>query len=1134
MIMIKERGGNEMERVKVFGTLITVAFLLISNGSSAFGQGAAYITGYVLDQSQSSVPNATIVITNEATNASTTVKSNEVGSYRSPTLQPGTYSITVEVTGFKKLVRSGVVVSLGQPLGLDLKMEIGEVGTEVKVTAEAPLLRTQDAGLGQSVEYAAVQNLPLFNRNAGVMVSLTPGVRYLGEDFISYGASRFNGGGMGNVNVQINGANVDSDRTDVNQMTFNPSVESLSEVRVVQNSYAAEFGQDVGMLVQMQTKSGTNALHGNMYEFFRNEALDTHNGFSRTKPLDRQHIFGGSAGGPIIKNKLFFFTNLEGQKQNNPVGTLLTLPTRAMKNGDFSGLRNSQGNLVPIYDPATSRTDPATGTLVRDQFPGNIIPANRFDPVALNVFKQMPDPNLPGSITGANNSTGTQSITNNKWRAVSKFDWNISDNDKLAASWFIDNTLVNNPGLNEYTVKAASPVVSGFGFAFQTQVMHFEETHTFSPSVFMVSAFEFRPRRISRQGPHIDPAAKWAQTLGIKNYAGARLPESFGGDLGFPTFSFTGYNQVGPGGLKFQEDPINEYNYSQNVTYLKGKHTFKMGGGMQKSTHGAPDQGTPTGTFGFDLRATSLPGVGNSGNSIASFLLGAVNNASTVLGPLQVWREWYYNAFIQDDWKVMPKLTINLGLRWDIDAPVKEDNDNGNGFDRFKINPVSGTPGIVTFLGQDGNGRSFYNTNYKRLVPRFGFAYQASDKMVIRGGYGIYNTSPILGANRRAPNLGFTTNPSFSSPDGGLTPAFILRDGFPDYPLGGDRTRLTAGFGAVPVGQAPTTSVTYVEKDWKFGTAQNFNLSVQREMPWNTVLEVAAQGVLGRNLSVFRQRNEVDPRFWGLPGNNQTRRPYPQFNGVTQSKSQDGTTNYYAGTVRFEKRFSTGLSLISNYAWSKSIGFTGGSIYFPQLTRGPALYDESNNPTGQAYHQGLISWVYDLPWGPGKSRLTSGPVSKVLGGWSISGISTLRGGRPFDISSGTDSLNGNSPLNGRVNLIGNPKLDNPTPDRWFNTAAFATPATGTIGNFCCGVLQSPANRQLNLAIAKVTSINERWRVKFNAEFFNFTNSPQWGIPDTNLRSPNFGRITGALAEGANSNRPEVGARIVQLGLKIEF
>jgi hypothetical protein len=1116
--------------------MIAVIIALTLQSSGVRAQGSAYISGYVFDPSHAVIPDVSVVIMDEATGVSTVIKSNDAGLYRSPTLTPGTYTISAERSGFKKLVRPGVVVTLGQPLGLDLNMELGEVGTEVRVTAEAPLLRTEDSGLGQSVEYKSVESLPLFNRNAGVMVSLTPGVRYLGEDFISYGASRFNGGGMGNVNVMVNGANVDSDRTDVNQMTYNPSVESLSEVRVVQNNYSAEFGQDVGMLVQMQTKSGSNALHGGVYEYFRNEAMDTYNGFSNTKPLDRQHIFGGSVGGPIKKNKLFFFNNFEGQKQRNPAGTLLTVPTVAMKNGDFSGLRDPQGNPIQIYDPASSRVDPATGNLIRDAFPGNIIPRDRWDPVAVNVFGLLPDPNLPGSITGGNNLTGTISTTNDKWRNVLKMDWNISDSDKLDSSWFIDRTTVDVPGFNEYPLKAASPVgvLGGFGFNFQTQVFHFQETHTFSPNVFMMGAFEFRPRRIARSGPHIDPAAKYAETLGIKNYAGERLPPEFGGDLGFPSFSFTGYSPVGPGFLAFQEDPINEFNYSHNVTYIKGKHTFKVGAGMQKSTHGAPDQGLPTGSFDFSQLSTSLPGVTNSGNAMASFLLGQVNSASTSLGPLQIWRQWYYDAFIQDDWKVSPKLTFNLGFRWDIDAPVYEDNDNGNGFNPYQINPVSGTPGVVTFLGQNGNPRSFYDTNYHRFAPRFGFAYRLTEKTVVRGGYGIFNTSPILGANRRAPNLGFTTAANFNSPDGGLTPTFILGNGFPDYPLGGDRTKLNDSFGAVPVGQTPTTGVTYLDRRWKFGYAQNFNLSIQRELPWNMIVEVAAQGVLGRNLSIFVERNEVPPEFWGVPGNNQVRRPYPQFSSVTQTKSQDGSTNYYAGTFRLEKRFSNGLNLIGNYAWSKSIGFTGGSIYFRDLSRGPTLYDESNNPTGQAYHQGLISWVYEFPAGPGKARLSSGALSKFLGGWSVSGIATLKSGVPFDIGSGIDSLNGNSPLGSRVNLIGDPNAGEQTPDHWFNTAAFAAPAFGTIGTYCCGLLTSPGNRQLNLAVAKVTKISERFGVKFSAEFFNFTNTPQWGVPETNLSSPNFGRITGALAEGANNNRPEVGARIVQMGLRIDF
>jgi outer membrane receptor protein involved in Fe transport len=1122
-----KKGRIAVQWAAQIGTAVSMFLFWLSLAPVALGQGSAYITGYIHDQSQATVPNASVVITNEATNVSVTVKSSEVGLYRSPTLQPGTYSVTAEASGFKRLVRSGVVVSLGQPLGLDLQMELGEIGTEVKVTAEAPLLRSEEAGLGQSVEIGQISQLPFFNRSAGMLIQLSPGARYLGEDFISYGSSRYNVGGMGNTNVLVNGAGVTADRTDVGQMAYNPSVEALSEVRVLSNQYSAEFGQDVGALVLMQTKSGSNSLHGNVYEFFRNEALDTYSGFTRTKPKDRQHIFGGMVGGPIKKNNLFFYTNIEIQQQANPASRLLTVPTAAQKAGDFSALPQI------IYDPATTRTDPATGRLVRDPFEGNIIPPNRLDAVAKNLLKYIPDPTLAGFTTNLPSASG---IDNNKRRGVTRIDWNISEKDKLAGTWMWDRTFYNFRGFSAYNDidPAASPTIGeAFGFKFLTQVYNFEETHLFSPTFFTTNRVVWRPYHILRINPSVDPAKKWGQTLGLKNTPGMRLPEEYGGDMGFPDFAFTGYTSLGGGGWLFQQKPQNMFNYYNATQYVRGAHALKFGFEAYRSLQTIPDQSGPNGHYTFDLLQTSQPGVAGTGNAFASFLLGLVNSASYALGPPQTWTEWYYATFIQDDWKVTPKLTLNLGLRWDIDAPVYETQSMGNSFDFEQINPVSGTRGVYTFLGQGGLPGNFYDTNWRRFAPRFGFAWQAKPRMVIRGGYGVYNTSPILGANRRAPGEGFVTTGSFGSPDGGLSPAYILQDGLPNYPLGGDPALLNSAFGAVRVGQTPTNSPRFVDRSWKFGYAQNFNLSIQHELPWNTLIEVAGQGVLGRNLPVNTNWNEIPPNLWGQTGSNFVRRPFPQFANVTEVKSQRGTTNYYAAYVRAEKRFSQGFSLISNYNWSKNVGFMGGSIYYPGLSRGPTWYDESNNPTGQAYHSGLISWIYELPAGRGKKYLNSGAASKVFGGWSINGILTLRSGTPFNLSSGADSLNGNSPLGGRVNLVGDPSAGAGVPDRWFNTAAFAAPAFGTIGNFCCGLLESPSNKILNVAISKDTFVNERWKIKFTAEFFNFTNTIPWGVPDTNLRSPTFGRILGPLTEGANTQGGG-GQRIIQFGLRIEF
>jgi len=345
---------------------------------------------------------------------------------------------------------------------------------------------------------------------------------------------------------------------------------------------------------------------------------------------------------------------------------------------------------------------------------------------------------------------------------------------------------------------------------------------------------------------------------------------------------------------------------------------------------------------------------------------------------------------------------------------------------------------------------------------------------------------------------------------------------------------LTEGFGAVRPGQTPSTSPTFVNPDWRFGYAENFDLSIQRELPFNMVFEIAGQSSLGRRIAINgRNWNEINPSLWGIPGPNFIRRPFPQYGNVSEVKQAAGSTNYYNGFVKLEKRFSHGLVLIANYSVGKSTGFLGGSLYYPQLSRTVVFYNEANGATAVPYQAGLISWSYDLPFGHGTSRLSQGPAARIFGGWSLGGLATFNGGVPFGLSSGIDSLNGNSPLNGRVDIVGNPSIDNRSPDRWFNTSAFRAPAFGKIGNFV-GPLTGPATRRVDLSLRKTTQIRENLRFVLAGEAFNLTNTPQFGPPVSNLSDPRFGRsINEGGGLGANTTGP-YGARIIQIGARIDF
>jgi hypothetical protein len=1161
--MCVARGKGLVARCAALGGSVGLLFVLaLAVSPSLWAQGISYLTGYVQDPSGAGVPNASVTIRNEATQASLDLKTTGEGVYRSPALEVGTYEVTVKAQGFQTSVTRDVAIQVGQPRGLNISLQLGTVAQQVEVTAAAPALNTEDAGLGQNVGQSTVAALPYFNRSAGALLALAPTVRYAGEDVVSYGASRYNIGGMTNVNVYVDGGSVNGDREDVAQMVQNPSVEALQQVKITENVYSSQYGRDVGPMVQMETKSGSNALHGGIYYYNRNEAFDTYQAYSDTKPVDRQNMFGGTIGGAIRKDKAFFFDSFEGQNNIAPYAFVGTVPTAAEKGGNFGQLL-TLANPITIYDPATTcgtGDNPACATsngspvITRQAFANNVIPTGRYDSVANNLLKYFPNPNASGVVNNLDSTSGTK-LT--QWHNVTRLDYSLSEKDRLSGVWMLNwtqNLLLGVPQYNAID-PGASPAQSGFGFRYKTQSYNIFDVHTFSPNLFMSNRFVYRPRYISRVNPAVNPAKKYAETIGIKNYPGALMPPSYGGDLGFPSFSFTGYTVLGPGSLLFQEAPIREGSWSTDLTYVHGKHTYKGGFEMEYGEHGAPDQGTPTGSFGFTPFETSQPYNRSGGDAFASTLLGLVDTGSGSLSPRLIWEGWYYGLYYQDDYKATSKLTFNMGVRWDLDSPVREVHGYGNSFDFNTMNPISGTNGVIKFLQTPTWPYSnYYNMDKRRFAPRVGFAWQLLPKTVLRGGYGIFNTSPILGANRRAPDTGFDTTPSFSSPDSSISPIFLLQNGFPAYPIccglsNAPGSALNDSFGAVAAGTAPTTGPSFVSRNWKMGYSQNFTLSAQRELPWGMVLEVAGQGVLGRNLPVSTNWNETPPAFWGVAGGPVfSRRPFPQFSSVTEVKAQRGTTNYYDGYAKLEKHFNRGFNLIANYSYGRVMGNMSGEIYDPQLFHGPgAIYDEANGVTNVPYQTATFSWVYQLPFGQGKAYLNKkGPADLILGGWQVGGLLTLLGGTPFFITSGTDSLNcGNCPggaggdpaVSARVNLVGSPNVvpGGKHATEWFNPAAFSIPSLGQIGTYD-GTLLSPAGQRFDLSLRKNFKITEKYNLAVIGEFFNLTNTPYYGTPNNNVNpnNPAAGLTNGPPGgTGANTTGP-YGARQVQIGARIDF
>jgi hypothetical protein len=1109
-----------------FGSiLLAVVMAALVGAGQLVAQGKAYVTGYVMDPSGAVVPGASVVVIHVATGTKYDLKTGSAGLYRTPELIAGDqYRIEVSAPGFKTLVRTGVVVHLGEVLRLDFGLEVGASTQSVEVTGTQPILNTQSPAVGQLVEEKAVDNLPLQDRRAGGLIALGPGVNYEGQDPLSFYAPRFNMGGSGDVILSVDGATGGAGRVQVDQLTLNPPLDAVKEVQIQQGYHSAEYGGEEGGIVRMTTKSGTNQFHGTGYEYFRNEAFDSRQFFAASKQPDNYNLYGGSVGGPIKKDRAFFFVNIEGTNRSTPDSARSTVPTVAMRNGDFSGLP------TPIYDPATTRPDPNNpGGFIRDQFPGNMIPSSRFDPVAVRALSFLPDITTPG----ANNyhATWTDKLSRYGWAA--RFDYNFSPRDQFSATSLGDRMDVSSPDLTPaYKNPAAVPEPTAFVYSFMSRSYIFSETHTFSPSLVNTIRFAYRPQKSPASPTGEEPG--WDAKLGLKNVYN---------DQGFPAFRFSGYMGIGPGFLISKNwAPINTYEWHDVLTFVRGKHTVTVGGDIMRSFQDAACADNPTGSYNFDQRLTALPGAGGTGDSIASFLLGEVSGGSIYACPDQErYQEWYAAPYVTDSFHVARRFTLDLGLRWELDFPLTEDvAHQGSGFDPYTINPVSGTPGVVTFQGERGVPPYFYHTDWDRFEPRIGFAYQLDNDTVIRGGYGIYGISIALGVNRPAPGLGFNpVQANFVTPDNGLTPAFLLSNGFPAWARGGTPAILNDAFGAVSVGHNPTTNVPYVDPYWDLGYAQNFTASVQRELPGQILFELAGIGSLGRKLPMNVDYNQLPPNLWGVSGNRQSLRPYPQFGSVIDIKAAQGITNYYGLNVKLTKRYSHGLTFITDYTWQKELGvmnFSANSIH--SLDRGETIFEQANAPHGIPHHLLRFSAVYDLPAGPGKHWLTSGPASWALGGWTVGGILTFHSGYPFGLGSPVDSLNCFCGAGGRLNQVGD--LQGPqTLQEWFNTAAVAVPAFGTIGTL--GVsnpsLIGPDFRNLDLSLSKTTRFkNDRYAIKFMLEIFNSTNTTKFGLPNGSFSSPSFGEISGyaGVGSGFNVSPPWNGARIMQMGFHFEF
>ncbi|MBO0798202.1 MAG: carboxypeptidase regulatory-like domain-containing protein, partial [Blastocatellia bacterium] len=996
---------------------------------NARAQANATIIGTVADASGNVVANASITITQKETGLTRQVTTSDRGYYVVPSLPVGTYTVAVEVKGFKRKSVTGITLQVNDEPRIDVTLEVGEVSETVTVDSQAPLLQTESASVGQVIDNRYTTQIPLNGRDFTQLILLTPGAvtRPGGYDLSTGAATGSLGSGVAiggrdaHNNFTIDGAG--NNARQFGNVALRPSIDVIQEFKVQTNSYSAEFGQAAFGQITLVTKSGTNQLHGSAFEFLRNDKFDARNFFLPKRGKLNRNQFGGTIGGPIIKNRTFFLFNFEGLRERRGVEAFASVPPEAWREGDFSGV------------PGLVLRDPQTGA----QFPGNRIPENRIHPTARAALAlwAMPNTGAPGQT--ANNLLVTHPNEVDDDQFTAKVDHQFSEKDRLNFRYTRSARTEFVAATGAFTV---TPLLPGFENINPpvNQVASLNHTHIFTPHLLGEFRFSFTRSLFVAESVNTGKDGFYEQ-FGINNtIPGPRFE-------GAPTFNFQGITLTpyGDGDFVPQKDVSNEFSYAGAFTWTRGDHSLKLGFSLtryQQNTPG-PITGYRRGQFTFRGDFT--------GNAFADFLLGLPISGQRVVGTgVETGRSWWHAYYFNDDWKVSPRLTLTLGLRYEYVSPLVDNlnrrstfypltNAYGTG-QRGQI-IVANSPEAKNILGLDGVGaRALYGPDRNNFAPRFGFAYSANAKTVIRAGYGIFftNSQNFINnfvINRRQPPFAETQQITSST----TTPQIDVANPFSNA-------------------TAPSVVGTQnIDPNFREGYVQQWNLSLQRQLPGGIGIDVSYVGNKGTKLTELIYFNIPTP---GPTATVQARRPFPAF-GTALSLNSYVASSYHALLTKVQKRFSSGLQFLASYTWSKSIdtssergngdrggGFEGGDPrdligYF----RGPSGFD--------IRHRFVVSYVYELPFGKNKQFLGRLPAAanRLIGGWEVSGITQYQSGFPFSVLMSGDQ-NGDGLGGDRPDLVGIPVINSGNPNCYIvdprnpacggGTAAFAPVPAGVL------------------------------------------------------------------------------------------
>jgi hypothetical protein len=1141
--------------LKRFAYLCSFICMLAMGLSAQESRGQ--IIGRVSDPSGAVIPGATVRAVDTGTNVVTNATTSETGDFTLPFLVAGDYEVSVEVQGFKRFQRKGIAVRIQDSVSLNVTMQIGSNTESVEVTAELPVLESSTASMGQVVDQRRIQDLPVNYNNALMLAQLGPGVTNLStnnqtQTFTSSTPSNVSINGVSNNDLAftIDGAsnNAGGRSGTGGNIGYTPPAGAISEFKIETAIFDASRGFGSGSSINMSLKSGNNVLHGEMYDTFQNPVLNANSFFSNKNGLpkdnNRQQQWGFDVSAPVRlphvyngKDKTFWMFSYEGISNSYPksTGALYTIPTDAQKNGDFSGTP------APIFDPKTT-VPIAGGHFQRSQFPGNVIPKSRLDPIALNIINTYvtQKPNTVPKSDGTNNYIQAQNQDNSYLSTVFRVDENVSDRQRFFVRGNFSN--LDEPDQLRFNDSA------GWIFQRQSRALGLDHVYTFGSSLIVNTRLTFN-RYLQGSFP-ISLGRADLKSLGFSQTFIDRVGSVYAGAPALP------YIDVSGGFPALASDAVNQssgdtYTGATNIYWTHRNHTVQFGGEYRLYRDVNSNLSNAFGrlTYGTTYTtASDTTPAATSGQGLAAFLLGQPTGGQMSIAASYAQQIQAHGWYVQDSWKVSPRLTVNLGMRVEFELPVTERyNRSVAQFDALTVNPLNATAkanyankpiaqippanfqvmGGLTFAGVNGKPHNLYNENWMPLMPRLGIAYQLNPATVIRAGYSIFDD-----LSREAPNqIGFSQNTALNaSPDNGLTFAASTYNPFPSpllQPIGAGAGLLTSagnGISAFPA-------------ELKRQYFQRWQFSIQRQIAHGTSIEIAYVGNRGNRLFVDRQYDPLPAQYLStspvrdtalvnalgasvanpfyplLPGTSglantttnvaQLLRPFPQFTGLTITGNQ-GYSWYHGLQTQVQKRFAHGYTISGGWTWSK---YMDAESYLNETDPRPERVISSQDRT----HRFTSSGIWELPFGKGK----------LAGGWQVQGIYQYQVGAPLGF--------GNATMYASPSSVTLPS-DQRTIDRWFNTAVFDKSTANalsrniiTLSSRFSGI-RGPGINMLDLSVIKTTTITERIKTQLRGEFINATNHTQFSNPNTTPTSASFATITGT------GQLP----RTVQLGLKILF